>query len=1285
VPGARLYRTGDLVRHRADGALEFLGRNDFQIKIRGHRIEPEEVEAAIRAHPAVKDVAVAVREDRRAERRLLAFVVPVSLAASPWRALRLDLSARLPEYMVPAGFVAMSALPRTPSGKLDRVKLPSNADPVAESPYVPPRPGTEERVAAIWADILGLPAVGRDDDFFALGGHSLLATRVLARVGTAFGFTFPLRSIFEARTVAQFSACIDARSHEARSQDQLPPAAREETESYVLPTSFAQRRLWLLDQMEPNSPFYNIPQAFVVRGRLDVGALEQSLQAIVDRHETLRTTIEEVEGIPVQCVAQRRTMVLELTDLTGWAETDRAEKARRIANEEAATPFDLARGPLFRARLLRLAPEEHVLIIGLHHIVGDGWSLSVFYSELDRLYQGFRAGQPTQLPALPVQYADYAVWQEEWLQGEVLARELAYWRERLAGAPALLQVPTDRPRPPVQSHRGARLRLELPPALATRLRELSRAEGTTLYMTLLAAFGVLLQRYSGQSDLVIGSPIAGRTRTELEGLIGFFVNTLALRLDLSGAPSFRTLLGRVREAALGAYSHQELPFERLVEELQPARTLQHNPIFQVLFQLWRMDQQRLRLDGTEVSDFGIELPASKFDIGLTMVEQGDRLMGSCTFNTDLFDPETITCFLQQFAKLLERVTDEPDASIDTYSLVTNDSVLPDPSRPLPRTQYPSLLESFAARVRQAPERTAIEAGGRRWTYRELADSAERLGRQLAMLGVERGDVVAIRGTPSFGLIASLLAILSHGGVMLPIASNLPLQRQRLMLEQSGAKHLLVVETSEPSGGIPGEPDSVRVHYLDPASGRLTPPNGSDTLSVAGIAAPGPRDPAYVFFTSGTTGVPKAVLGVHGSLDHFLAWQRNTFAIGPDDRCAQLVNLSFDPVLRDIFLPLTSGATLCLPPADLPVFEVAAWLARERITLVHVVPSLARAWLEHLAPDVRLESLRLVFLAGEPLTDTLARRIRGATTERCEIVNLYGPTEATMVKCFHVLPSEPSSGIQPLGRTLPETEALVLSDSGRLCGVGEAGEIVLRTPHLTRGYLNAPDEQRRRFVPNPFRTDSEDLVYRTGDLGRYRWDGSLIWLGRRDHQLKILGVRIEPEEVAAQLLLHPSVKTCAVLGHPEGPTPEILVAYVVADGRATAAACRAHLAERLPPAMVPSAYVFLPELPLGPNGKIDRRAVPPPETAQPSEELDDAPRDPIEKAVATIWCEVLRLERVPTRADFFELGGHSLRATQVLARVRATLGVALPARTMFETPTVAGLAAVIAQRLENETA
>jgi amino acid adenylation domain-containing protein len=450
-----------------------------------------------------------------------------------------------------------------------------------------------------------------------------------------------------------------------------------------------------------------------------------------------------------------------------------------------------------------------------------------------------------------------------------------------------------------------------------------------------------------------------------------------------------------------------------------------------------------------------------------------------------------------------------------------------------------------------------------------------------------------------------------------------------MLEQSEAKHLLLVETAGPSGEDPLGLDGVRVHYVDPASGGLNPPNGSGTAFVAGAAAPGPHDPAYVFFTSGTTGVPKAVLGVHASLDHFLAWQRTTFGIGLDDRCAQLVNLSFDPVLRDIFLPLTSGATLCLPPADLPAFQVAAWLAREGITLVHVVPSLAQAWFEHLGADERIGSLRWVFLAGEPLSDTLARRIRGATSPRCGIVNLYGPTEATMVKCYHVLPPEPSPGIQPVGRTLPETQALVLGDSGRLCGVGEVGEIVLRTPYLTRGYLNAPDEQRRRFVPNPFRTDPEDLVYRTGDLGRYRWDGSLLWLGRRDHQLKILGVRIEPEEVAAQLMLHPSVKACAVLGHPEGPTPEILVAYVVTDGRDVAATFRAHLAERLPPAMVPSAYVFLPAIPLGPNGKIDRRSVPPPETVPPAEEGDDVPRGPVEEAVAAIWCEVLRLERVPT--------------------------------------------------------
>jgi amino acid adenylation domain-containing protein len=740
-------------------------------------------------------------------------------------------------------------------------------------------------------------------------------------------------------------------------------------------------------------------------------------------------------------------------------------------------------------------------------------------------------------------------------------------------------------------------------------------------------------------------------------------------------------LGRVRETALGAYTHQELPFERLVEELQPARTLQHNPIVQVLFQLWRADRARFQVQGIEAIEFAPEQSASKFDLSLTMVEQDDCLGGACTFNTDLFDPETIACLLRQFTTLLERIAADPDAPIDTYSLVTDDGLLPDPAQPLPRPPYPALLDSFAARVRAAPERTAIEAAGRGWTYRELADSAEKLAEQLASLGVGPGDVVAIRGATSFGLIASLLGVLSCRGVILPIDSHTPTQRQQLMLDQSGARHLLLVETPAPSGGELLQRDTVRVHHVDPTSGRLRWSAVSEALEATPTRRPpDPEDPAYVFFTSGTTGIPKAVLGVHRSLDHFLAWQRSTFGIGPDDRCPQLVNLSFDPVLRDVFLPLTSGATLCLPPADLQVHQVASWLARERITLVHVVPSLAQAWIDALATDERIEPLRWVFLAGEPLTDTLARRLRQATSEQCGIVNLYGPTEATMVKCFHLLPPEPSPGIQPIGRALPQTQALVLADNGRLCGVGEVGEVVLRTPYLTRGYLNVPEENQRRFIPNPFRADPDDLVYRTGDLGRFRWDGSLVWLGRRDQQLKILGVRIEPGEVAAQLMLHPAVRSCAVFGHPEGPTPDRLVAYVVADGKVTPAALRAHLAERLPPVMVPSGYVFLPELPLGANGKLDRRAVPVPEAARPPEETSEEPRSPIEEAVASIWCEVLRVDHVPIHADFFALGGHSLRATQVLARVQTALGVTLPARTMFETPTVAGLAAAIVQRL-----
>jgi amino acid adenylation domain-containing protein len=1051
------------------------------------------------------------------------------------------------------------------------------------------------------------------------------------------------------------------------------------------PLSFAQRRLWFLQRLEPTSPAYNVPLPHRLDGRLDREALRQALEAIMSRHESLRTTITEGGDGPIQVIQPHGPFPLPVTDLSSLPQGEREAAVRRLALGRAKVPFDLARDPLLRAHLLRLGEREHVLLLTLHHIVSDAWSVGVLFRELAALYEGFVTGTPARLPELPIQYADFSVWQQRRMQSEALQRQLAYWKRQLDGAPPLLELPADRPRPSVSSHVGTEARLTLSPSLCRALGSLSRKEGGTLFMTLLAGFQLLLSRWSGQSEIVVGAPIAGRTHVELEGLVGFFVNTLVLRTSLAGNPTFRELLARVREVALQAYSNQELPFERLVEELKPERSLNYNPLFQVLFQVENTGRRALQLRGLEVSDFGLSGFSAKFDLTLRMQETAGSLSCTCKYSEDLFSGETIAHLLDQYQVLLEQIVAAPDAPVGTYSLLTPRSrlLISEPRDPLATPAYPIVTDAVSRMARGAPERVAIRQSTRGWTYGELGAAVAELACALQARGVTRGSVVALTGRSSFGLVAGMLATLASGGVMLPIAVSLPERRKRLMLREARASHLLQVGDDGPEAEWTRSLGPVVVVPVDGGTGGVIGVGAEASRPApGGQLAPAADDPAYIFFTSGTTGTPRAVLGTHQGIGHFLDWQRTSFGIAPGHRCAQLTNISFDVILRDVFLPLASGATLCIPPEELPPDQVLAWLAAEEITVVHVVPSLAHAWLDQAAAELSLPALRWVFLAGESLTDTIVRRWRGVVSRECGLVNLYGPTETTMVKCCYRVPSEILPGVQPVGGSLPQSQALVLSDENRLCGVNEPGEIVLRTPFMTRGYLNAPEEQRRHFTPNPFGSHPADLVYRTGDLGRYRPDGSLMVLGRLDHQIKIRGVRIEPEEVTAVLSQHPQVQACTVIGRALGTQPMALVAYVVArPGGAPGAALRAYVAERLPAAMVPSAFVLLDRLPLTPNGKLDLGALPPPDAMDsPGEEDDTAPGSPLEQAVAGIWTEVLQLERVGLHDDFFELGGHSLLATRVVARMRTAFGIELPLRSLFEAPTVASLALVITEYL-----
>jgi amino acid adenylation domain-containing protein len=1116
----------------------------------------------------------------------------------------------------------------------------------------------------------------------------MLATQVISRANLAFNVEAPLLWMFDRPTVAALSERVEEAIRIGHGVES--PPLRAVSRDQELPLSFSQQRLWFIDQLEPGNVAYNILRTFRLSGNLNVGALEQALTALVERHEVLRTSFKKVEGRAAQVIAKPEPFSLLARDLTDLNPDEQIAEAQRLAAEESQYVFDLTTGPLMRVNLLRVEDEAYFLFVTMHHIISDGWSMDILGREIAALYDAYSRGRSAPLETLPIQYVDYAAWQREWIQGEVLERQLAYWRRQLSDDVQALQLPFDHPPIPNRDLSGGQQVILLPPELDAQLRALSRRHGVTLFMTLLSVYDILLSRYSGQEKFLVGAPVAGRVRAETEALIGLFVNTLVLRADLTGNPSFLELLSRVREVALGAYAHQDIPFEKLVEEFQPKRIPGRNPFFDVMINhagpSATVSQPMDTLRELRIDDAYLAEPNVAFPLALTISDHGSNLAIQLWYQATLFTPQRVASMLEQYKRLLEQIVEAPEAAINSYTLRTSfDSpLLSDPAIVLPEPPQQSVPEMFFARASETPGGVAISQGDRAWTYEETAASALSLAKSLLADGLQPGEVVAVTGDRCFGLIVSMMAVFSSRGALLVIDPALPAERKRLMLREARAKYLLHVAELRPEDAWMLEVIQAPVKIVDPRTGRV---DGEERITQSGTEIRGPEkdDPAYVFFTSGTTGVPKGVLGLHKSLSHFLAWQRDTFAVGQSDRSGQLTGLSFDVVLRDIFTPLISGATLCLPEdvENLGPEQVLAWLERERVTLLHAVPSLARFWLANRPEGVKLRHLRNIFFAGEPLTDTLVQRWREAFPESGEIINLYGPTETTLAKCYYRIPADPLPGVQPVGRPLPQTQALVFGAEDRLCGVNEVGEIVIRTPFRSAGYINATAD---RFAKNPFREDERDLLYRTGDRGRFLPDGTLEILGRIDNQVKIRGIRIEPEEIEAVLRLYPGVSDAVVVAKEDPSGEKYLAAYVVFEESRKAPfenqfmmidELKRHAGARLPQHLIPTIIVFLDRLPLTANGKVDRRALPEPEL-NPAKMEDDyaAPRTPVEEMLAEIWAEALGVERIGLHDNFFDLGGHSLLVTKAIFRIRATLDVELQVHKIFEQPTVARLARIV---------
>jgi len=1432
--------------------------------------------------------------------------------------------------------------------------------------YVGPRGPLEKAMADIWQTVIGVKPIGVFDDFFELGGHSLLALQLLTRVRDVFQTELPMQAVFEAPTVAGLAEQLVTNETQAGQTQQIAAAlasvddvgdaenvARVLAEKGVTVTrqggvtlrapdeplvlSYGQLRLWVLDQLLPGTPYYNMPGTLRLRGSLDGAAFQGALQAIVDRHEVLRTTFTLAAGEPIQVIVPRLAFELPLIDLTDLPEAERERAAMAAAAEEAARPFDLVQGPLIRAVLLRLSPEDHLLTLTLHHIVSDGWSMAIIIRELAAIYNAFVSGSESPLQPLPVQYADYAIYQRKWLDSGVMTKQLAYWTEHFAEIPPSLELPLDRDRPSMQSFQADRVGLFIDRSLTEPLRALAQREGATLFMVLLAAFKILLHRYSGETDICVGTPIANRKWAETEGLIGFFLNTLVLRTDLSGDPTFRELVGRVRQTTLDGYANQDVPFERLLQVVQPHRDLSRTPLFQTFFNMLNFPLSTITLSELSVHpDF--DPVGSKFDMTPYIREMDDGIQFDMVFNADLFDRARMVELLEQnrlvlaqaaanaevklsaidlasgahrgrvamrraatvgqavsevrapsgdlagmgelceivvdgvpsgqlgryspegmvmplgtrdaptnaarrlrrriprevadavtvmakargrpahvgwmaavaalFAKVEDatllhirrpddraqgqdpsqrvefvsvEVEDDPsfgalidvvgqrlesaartleaaegsrsereeqstrgripviewfDAAVDASDdetpfrlrfLAVGDELevqldwkegactplraacladqlehlaaqlaidgdarisaadlvpaahrpkLPDLGQVLSTVPFESVPQMIARAADAHPLQPAIEHGTRSWSYGRLDEVVRRIAGALHAAGARRGDAVAVTGKRSFALVASMAAVLRAGGVLLCLDQNLPAGRRALMLREAKVRAILAIGDAY----VPAFTDGP-VLAVDHEG---TPSLAADQLSASEF--PSGDAAAYIFFTSGTTGVPKGVLGGHAGLAHFIAWQRATFDVGPGDRAAQLTGLSFDVVLRDVFMPLASGATLVIPDSgDFLPDHLVEWLRTSRITLMHTVPSLAASWIAdgEVSP---VETLRCTFFAGEPLTDGLVRRWRENVAPGSDIVNLYGPTETTLAKCFYPLPADPEPGVQAIGSPLPQCQILVLDPQGRPCGLGQPGEIHIRTPYRTLGYLSLAHENDSRFWVNPKRDDPNDRIYRTGDRGRYRYDGVLEILGRLDDQIKIRGIRIEPVEIQAVIARHPAVNEAVVLASASGDEKR-LVAYVVvgAEHVLSAVDLRAFLRETLPEVMIPAAFVFLDLLPLNPNGKVDRRQLPAPTFDTQDETTGETAGTEMERVIAAIWCEVLQRDRVPLEGNFFDLGGDSLLMIQGFGKLRERVPVNLEVIDLFRCPTVRALARYVDTRTTAELA
>ncbi|MBM7586117.1 amino acid adenylation domain-containing protein [Bacillus pakistanensis] len=1262
VEGAKLYKTGDIVKFLDDGNLDFIGRVDHQVKLRGFRIELGDIEESIRQNLRIKDAVVLLKEMDQGDKKLISYYTTGEpLLKSE---LRKELSNKLPDYMIPSIFIEMDNLPLTSNGKVDRQCLPEPTEKDFEmGEYIAPRNSVEEMLTKIWQEILNHEKIGIHDNFFEIGGHSLLATQVISRVADNVGKQIPIRFIFEFPTIATMSSEIMKSDQKEEKKSILVKKNKEQK----YPLSFSQKRLWFLNQMDPENVSYNIPFAFQISGNLHYGNFEKSLRAVLKRHESLRTIFEAENGEPYQIIQNQVDRHYTFINYENESEADRLQKLNTLISEKSWEPFDLTKGPLFRAYLIKMTETDHTLLFVIHHIIFDGWSGEILLKEINDHYSAFQQGKDVSLANLDIQYSDYAQWQKELMAGENVNQQLDYWRQKLAGELPILELPIDYSRPMEQTTNGKSIALTIPDDLTLQLRTLSQKENATLYMTFLSAFKVLLYRYTGQKDVLIGTPVAGRIMKELESLIGFFINTVVIRTDLGENPTFNELLKQVRESCLEAYSHQDVPFEKLVEELQPERNLSHSPIFQVMFSHHSIEESEQFLLENPIVSLNIENEVSKFDLSLNINESQHSITLELQYNTDLFRENTIQQFSSHLVNLLESIVNNPNTSI--YQLpILDETEIKNHVNHTMNAKEDKNIEYFYDRIDQlarlTPDRPAISFDGESITYRELSKYSDQVASFLVKEGYETQSTIGVYMDKNLTVIPIIIGIMKAGCVFVPLDPQHPSDRIHYIVNNVSLKAIFTQDKWMSKLDTTVDLLSVDSIWKDIL---LQPihPKIHDRI---------PEHLAYIIFTSGTTGDPKGVTVSNRNLANSFPSYLDAYKTNELTNFIQLASIAFDVFIQDMLRSLCSGGRLILCSKDTIIHpeELYNVLLDEKVDFAEFVPALLKHLVTYMKESGKvLKDLKVIVSGADTWYVKDFEEIKKFFNQNVNFINSYGVTEATIDNTYFVLNDQTklNTEIVPIGKPFPHVNIYIFDEQMQFVPQGVAGEMYIGGPAVSSGYYNRPDLTSERFLTNPF--NNEERLYKTGDLARYLPDGNLEFIGRKDNQVKIRGYRIETSEIEASIRKYPDVNE-VVVTMKEIQDEKHLVAYIISNNHIENKELIEFLKKSLPPYMVPYKIEIIDAFPLNANGKIDHKALPLPQLVE-TDDNQNEPRTLVEKKVAEIWKEVLNLKKISVKDNFFELGGHSLIATQAISRLQRKFKVKIPLKILFEQSTVEGIA------------